>query len=111
MITAEAIHDSQIVVNSSRRDTMASKVDPDVFLFDAAFITRKSISTLSKSASDRIFRPFFGVSHETCVQVFYIIRNKVPCTFKTAHLLWGCIFLKVYSTEFVHSSLAKVDPK
>ncbi len=90
---------------------MALIVDADVFLSDIALITGKSISTLSKSVSVRIFRSFFGISPETCVQVLYIIRNIVPCTFKTAHLLSGCMFLKVYSTEFVHSGLAKVDPK
>ena len=59
----------------------------------------------SNVLSDRIFRALFGVTSNVCAIIWAKLEVNVTTDKDPNHLLWGLLFLKVYSTEEVHSSL------
>lgn len=62
---------------------------------------------------DGSFKSFFGVSPSVASMCWKIIGHlqDVPREFNPSHLLFGFSFLKIYSTEEVHSGLFGVTPK
>lgn len=59
--------------------------------------------------NDSTFRAHFGVS-ATVASISCILLGKmsnVPTGLETRHFLWGLSFLKFYSTEEIHATLAK----
>ena len=59
----------------------------------------------SNVLSDRIFRALFGVTSNVCTIIWEKLEVNVTTDKDPNHLLWALLFLKVYSTEEVHSSL------
>lgn len=60
---------------------------------------------------NRKYIGLFGVSPLIASMAWDEIRTMLPEKCVPRHLLWGCLFLKVYGTETVHSSIVGTDPK
>lgn len=58
-------------------------------------------------ADERRFRSIFGCTWERCTDLWELIKpeNVMPKGYKPEHLLWGLLFLKVYTTEAVLTSM------
>ena len=63
----------------------------------------------------RTFRQNFGCSPLVAMKCWYLLEDhpmiKKAKYIKPVHLLWACLFLKVYAKESTHASLAKVTDK
>lgn len=59
----------------------------------------------SSILSDRIFRSFFGATPSVCSILWSLLKPQERETNDPNHLLWALVFLKVYGTEEVNSSL------
>ena len=53
----------------------------------------------------RRFRSQFGISPVICARIWNSLGEVKPNGFEPKHLLWGLLFLKVYSTESVHATI------
>ena len=71
----------------------------------------KKAPGLSLSIAKRRFRALFGASPTVCATIWTLISNKLPKGSKPKHLLWACLFLKIYATEQVNSVITGADPK
>jgi hypothetical protein len=65
----------------------------------------------SKRTGDRRFRAMFGCLPGHCAILWNTINDEHPIGGEPKHLLYALMFLKVYGTEHVHSSIAKCDEK
>ena len=66
----------------------------------------------SKCFNESQFRTFFGVGPQACETIWNLIcQTNQYVTIKPRHLLYGLLFLKVYSTEEVHSGIFNVTTK
>lgn len=61
--------------------------------------------------NDRTFRGLFGIVPVVCSMVWDKIYQDIDSSAEPKHFLWSLVFLKVYSTETVHSSLFGTNPK
>ena len=71
----------------------------------------KKAPGLSHSIAKRRFRALFGTSPTVCSTIWRLLSNKLPKGSKPKHLLWACLFLKIYATEQVNSVITGADPK
>lgn len=63
----------------------------------------------SYKLNDTQFRSLYGVGAAHCEILWMHISTQQPYhTLKPKYLLWGLMFLKVYSTEEVHGRLCNV---
>ncbi len=85
-------------------------VPASVFASAGEKILRKS-AVGSVFIADRRFRGLFGATPTVCSRIWALINCTVPAGGVPKHLLWALIFLKVYSTEHVHSALTNIDEK
>ena len=63
----------------------------------------------AKSELSREFKELFGVSPTVCIDIWN--RSNMDNTLEPKHLLWGLLFLKVYTTETPLCALAGVSRK
>lgn len=68
-------------------------------------------SGVDNVTSRRCEKELFGVSLVVCSAIWNAISTKIPHSCKPKHLLWGLIFLKVYSNESIHCIIAGCDPR
>ena len=66
--------------------------------------------SLSRTLARR-FRAYFGTSPKVCCFLWTLIEDEIPKNEAPIHLLWNFMFLKIYSSENVHASVAGVDEK
>lgn len=66
---------------------------------------------LSRVVRKRRFRALFGVSPEVMAETWSLLQSSRPPKSKPKHLLWALLFLKVYATENVNSTLTGADEK
>ena len=67
--------------------------------------------TRSLNFDYRKFRGLFSVSPKVCSDVWEKVYLNIDSGAEPKHLLWGFLFLKVYSTEHVHCSIVGTSPK
>lgn len=60
---------------------------------------------------DRRIRAHFGVTTHTLTIASKLVKSQLNISLQPEHLLWACMFLKLYSTEHVHAGMAGVDEK
>lgn len=78
------------------------------FLQICSHLTFKS----SKLLNDYQFRTFYGVGPLQCETIWNMIcKQNTTLQIKSRHLLFGLLFLKVYSVEEVHSRICNVTRK
>ena len=83
----------------------------------ASCMLRRDLAKISRLTRNRLFHSFFGTSSQICSVLWDYIDpyNTIGKKYKNVspkHLLWALMFLKVYGTEDIHSTLAGgVDPK
>ena len=82
----------------------------DVFLnIGLSIVTRnKEISDSSKLST---YHALSGTTPHITKLIWNEIYQKCPKSSSPKHLLWALQFLKTYSTEAVHCSITKSDPK
>ena len=59
----------------------------------------------SVSLNNRSFRSLFGATPRVCSIIWHEMILKLPTSVEGKHLFRGLLFLKVYSTEEVHSAI------
>ncbi|KAI2493259.1 hypothetical protein MHU86_21296 [Fragilaria crotonensis] len=85
---------------------MERTTTPDTFISEARRLL-KSNANLGAGVPDRDFRSHFGVSPTVCFMIWekckssFLVHNVLP-----RHLLWALMFLKIYATEDVLSTIA-----
>ncbi|KAI2510184.1 hypothetical protein MHU86_4216 [Fragilaria crotonensis] len=90
---------------------MERTTTPDTFISEARRLL-KSNANLGAGVPDRDFRSHFGVSPTVCFMIWekckssFLVHNVLP-----RHLLWALMFLKIYATEDVLSTIAAVSRK
>lgn len=77
--------------------------------FEAAGMSIIRRNSRSNVTRERRFRAFFGTSPTVCSQIWGLLTH--PPRAQAVHLLFGMLFLKVYSTEHIHASLCEVDER
>ena len=93
------------------KPTTSMNISESTFVVASAPLLGRSIAKSTEHVSYRRFRAFFGVSPTVCVEAWLKLNGSLPEGARPVHLLWACMFLKVYATEEVHSSIAQVDAK
>ncbi|KAI2499167.1 hypothetical protein MHU86_15319 [Fragilaria crotonensis] len=87
---------------------MERTTTPDTFISEARRLL-KSNANLGAGVPDRDFRSHFGVSPTVCFMIWekckssFLVHNVLP-----RHLLWALMFLKIYATEDVLSTIAAI---
>lgn len=74
-------------------------------------IIRRSPGIDVKKGFTRKYRSLFGVTPEIASVAWNEIEENLPRACIPLHLLWCCLFLKVYGSEAVHCTIVNVDPK
>ena len=83
---------------------------PSLFISVSQGITGRAAG-LHSVPQKRRFRCLFGVTPQVCSNIWQMMGERLPNGGQQQHLLWGLLFLKIYGTEDVLSSLAGVDRK
>jgi hypothetical protein len=95
----------------NRTGIMERTTTPDTLISEARRLL-KSNANLGAGVPDRDFRSHFGVSPTVCFMIWekckssFLVHNVLP-----RHLLWALMFLKIYATEDVLSTIAAVSRK
>ena len=81
------------------------------FWHAGSIIIKNSKKCRSIHVRDRRFRQYFGTTPEICAEIWerldpFKTIEKVFHGVQIKHLLWALMFMKLYSTESVHASLA-----
>eukprot|EP00172_Hildenbrandia_rubra_P000214 Plantae.Rhodophyta-Hildenbrandia_rubra.ctg10970.p1 GENE.Plantae.Rhodophyta-Hildenbrandia_rubra.ctg10970~~Plantae.Rhodophyta-Hildenbrandia_rubra.ctg10970.p1 ORF type:complete len:128 (-),score=5.45 Plantae.Rhodophyta-Hildenbrandia_rubra.ctg10970:13-396(-) len=66
---------------------------------------------LSRVVAQRRFRALFGASPAVCATAWNLMRSSLPPRSSPAHLLWGLLLLKAYSSEHVNCAITGSDEK
>ena len=85
--------------------TSLQRQDQAVFLRLGGQITGH-VLVAGRTAHERNFRSFFGVSSRTCADAWARVRDQSPAKFTRSHFLWGLMLMKVYAAESVLAALA-----
>ncbi len=85
-------------------------VPPIVFSIEGGRMLRRAPSIRSLVFLRR-FKALFGSTPQLCSLLWSLLADLHPLGGFPRHLLWALMFLKLYSTEHVHSTLAGVDEK
>ena len=82
--------------------------------FGMEFCSKKKASYRHKSDSHmRTFKQWFGCSPAVLMKCWLLLvkYNRLESGATPSHLLWACLFLKVYGKESIHAALAGCDEK
>ena len=78
----------------------------------ASDIVGKDLRRMAPKSCNRKFRSFFGASSKVCALLWHFVDLSEYPSAAPKHLLWALLFMKIYSTEDIHASMAGgVDPK
>jgi len=86
-------------------------IAPRIFELEGARIVGRARGLYVYRLAHRKFRALFGVTPATCAYAWDRIINSIPDGGRPEHILWTCMFFKVYATEDAHSTLTNADPK
>ncbi|KAG9414550.1 hypothetical protein AC1031_007957 [Aphanomyces cochlioides] len=77
--------------------------------YEASFIQRREVSCVSTTCLRRL-QALFGVSRPIVARIWMLAHQESEST-EVKHLLWALMFMKQYSSEADHASIAGVDEK
>ena len=61
--------------------------------------------------AQRKFCSCFGATTVVCSKLWKLFPRPHPKKFEPKHMMWGLLFLKLYSTEHVHAGMVETDEK
>jgi len=88
-------------------------VETETVFYDLGMRLINRHPTYRSESGDRAFRSFFGVSPSIVVRCWDLLKPTILDLrgVQPVHLLWACMFLKVYGPECTLSAIAKASEK
>lgn len=84
-------------------------LDPSIFWRIGNKYTGHTSS--STNIGRRRFKSMFGVTSNTCSQIWNLIEPTLPINCCPDHLLWALMFLRNYNIEEINCAICRVDEK
>lgn len=98
------MNDNDPRLSKRRKTSVVHFIGADAWINMACRID-KNVNILQSEEHYRRFRAIFGTTPMVLSLLWRFIADysNIPSGWEPMHILWGCLFLKIYVSEHVHS--------